>query len=480
MPTLSEFVGSEGGGVLILTALGLPVLLGFAGLAVDGGRYVLAEKRLAESVALACQTYYSEGPLQIDWAKDVLASNLAGFGLDDALSAITPTAKSVQISASVSLPTTLMGLFGFTDVTPRVEQTCAPTIVVVSEDFEGYDAPMNGFRWYGTGGAQNGWYLSNGSVFEIHSQGFLGSEAASSGTKWMEMDSHDMTDRLGFSRDVTLVRGYYELAYAYRMRPRESGHCLLGMDDYEDVASIYLEPTGQTPRSNRIDTAMGAVDWEHRIVPITIASNSAYRLTFYLENDPDHCGALIDDIVLRRVAAVAATETLIWSEGFESPMLGGSSQTQTSILNWQAPSGKPFEMHSGGAGGVPPTPYGAQVVEMASNVRDGGLKRSTYLTPGFYVLRYAYNRQAQVKNEPYDSRIGVFFDTVAWAAGRRVDSAQAPPAWNGVDAPAWQRRVVQLRVTTAGTYDLSFVGEGGDELYGGLIDDVSLSRIDPP
>lgn len=116
------------GVVAVLTALLLPVLIGFAGLAVDAG-YLYAQKRkfqtAADGLALACANQMQRNALCSTTAERALALDLPNlYGIPwTSVATSTPAAYQIRVVVSESVPTFFMKALGISSVTVSASAT---------------------------------------------------------------------------------------------------------------------------------------------------------------------------------------------------------------------------------------------------------------------------------------------------------------------------------------------------------------------
>ena len=158
------------------------------------------------------------------------------------------------------------------------------------------------------------------------------------------------------------------------------------------------------------------------------------------------------------------------------------------------------------------TPQGTHSAELDCDNGNGSggnssISTKTYLTTGYYELRYFYRSRIDYPNyDPtyicgstatdvswandtdgavYGTRtneINVYFDQSTGGAApplhTTMDGTQSLAGSNVIDVclygPSWLERSVKIKVTTAGYYWLSFAADGNNDSYGGQIDDIRL------
>ncbi|AWN41667.1 TadE/TadG family type IV pilus assembly protein [Methylobacterium durans] len=354
------FRQDERGGVAIILAFALPMLLVGVGGALEASREATYRNRVASATELACrqaQSYVNANkpddvkvgdtsktyPTQV---QDIAARNFQAKGLtSSATVTATNTDTNVHVQASGSQPLVFGTLLRKSTFSVSMARDCAviSTAVaittganapelLISESFERPSHSVNYNSWDVLGGARNsntwnGWGTVAAGI-EINGQRELASNSIRFGDFFAELDSDCNTaansgvsgcrSNSSMNRTLNLTAGSYQIRYWYIARLRDAarpGQVICGTKS-SDVDWYTVE--GQTNRievyvdkeksgggynlSNLVDVCVQADAWTERVINFTVAATANYRITWKAAGREDTYGGLIDYLRICRNA----------------------------------------------------------------------------------------------------------------------------------------------------------------------------------
>ncbi|WP_336488853.1 TadE/TadG family type IV pilus assembly protein [Methylobacterium nigriterrae] len=346
------FSRDERGGIAVILAIALPVILVGIGGSIETSRAIAYRQRLSSAVELACtqaQAYVNAHKPQDVKAGDLLKTyptevrdignrNLAAKDLSASatITATNPNDINVHVDGTGRLTLAFGRILNksdmaFTDsrdcavkstVVALTESTSAPQLLI-SESFERPSHSVNYNSWDVLGGPKNGnswngWTTQNAGI-EINGLRELASNSIRFGDFFAELDSDCNTaanrgvtgchSNSAMSRYLDLTPGTYQIRYWYIARQRDTarpGQVICGSKD-SDVS--WYTKDGQTNRielfvekkgsytfdyANMVDVCVQADAWTERVINFTVKNSSEYRITWRAAGREDTYGGLID------------------------------------------------------------------------------------------------------------------------------------------------------------------------------------------
>lgn len=161
----------------------------------------------------------------------------------------------------------------------------------------------------------------------------------------------------------------------------------------------------------------------------------------------------------------AGHATTVTNGSFEDNPLGsGGWDVYPGIPGWTVTSGSGIEIQSSGLLGFP-AQDGSYYVELDS-YNNSGISQSVSLSVGRYLLSFWYRPREGVTGTN-----GIDYSIAGLLATATI---------TGVAPSDWIQVTAEFIVTTAGSYDLSFVASENSDSLGGLIDNVSIAAVPVP
>ncbi len=360
----TAFRNDRNGGIAVILALALPVILIGVGGSLETSRAVTTRQRLASGVELTCAQ--AQAYVNARKSQDVKTGDTAKVYPDTDMQPIADrnkTAKSlttatltvkntsdtnVHVDGTVSMPLIFSKLLGKQAISLSQARDCAvistPAAqasngtapqLLISESFERPSHSVAYNNWSVLGGKNNadswnGW-STQGAGIEINGQRELASNSIRFGDFFAELDSDCGTSANSgngacrsnstMSRYLDLNPGSYQIRYWYIARkrdPNQPGKVICGSKD-SDVSwyqvdgqtnriEVYVERKGSYTfaSSNMVDVCVQADSWTERVINFTVLTPSEYRISWRAAGREDTFGGLIDYIRICRNVCVGS------------------------------------------------------------------------------------------------------------------------------------------------------------------------------
>lgn len=323
------------GGIALVFALGLPVLLIAVGGAVEISRSVSTRQRLASAVELTCthgQLYANARKskeakitnLNLTYQeeiKEIARLNFEAKGLKSSDIKIYTTDVNVNVEATEKVSLYFGAILNKSEISFTQSRDCAvkstlqvllekgsAPALLLSESFEqpSHNVAVNAWSVLKDGqGKWNGWSVT-GTGIEVNGQRQLAGNAIRFGDFFAELDSYDNSS---MSRTMNFEPGSYQIRYWYIARsvdPAQRGKILCGKqdsdlawytkDDQTNRIELFVEKQGDYTfnKSNMLDYCVMADAWTERVISFVVPSLSEYRITWRAAGRSDSFGGLID------------------------------------------------------------------------------------------------------------------------------------------------------------------------------------------
>jgi hypothetical protein len=185
----------------------------------------------------------------------------------------------------------------------------------------------------------------------------------------------------------------------------------------------------------------------------------------------------------------AGAGTMIFSSGFETPVVGNSAYTNWAVYSnvdgWDLLSGQGIEIQTSGTVAVAHS--GNQYIELdsdpnrhvgtsgfGSGTNNSIMGRTMDLTAGNYTLNFYYQPRTDVAGDN-----GIQF---GWwdDSSSSINSELGSISLTKTEQHDWLLVSTSFNIAAAGNYTLAFAATGTSNKLGGFIDDVKLDAVPIP